>query len=139
MGQGTQNASLCEESRRLTVERNAMAARIAVSRESRLSKYKTANIAATKAADDARAELMQAKEFHCPHVEEAETVRWSEMPSICVYLKSCYCLPPFKLQERVVALEQRIEMLSKNPLTVRSQELCRPLWGPLNYIVLTGP
>ena len=61
-GEIAQNAFLSDSSRSLTVERNAIAARIAVL-ETSLAEYKAEQMAAIKAADDARAVLMQSKEF----------------------------------------------------------------------------
>jgi chromosome segregation ATPase len=101
----TKNASLCDESRSLMVERNAMAARIAVL-EAGLVECLAEEMAAAKAADEAHAELAQAKEVLCAYVNEVDAVNM-ERDKLDMRLSQAMLLS-FALQERVVALEQRI-------------------------------
>lgn len=101
----TKNASLCDESRSLMVERDAMAARIAVL-EAGLVESRAEEMAAAKAADEAHAELAQAKEVLCAYVNEVDAVNM-ERDKLDMRLSQAILLSS-ALQERVVALEQRI-------------------------------
>ena len=122
------NASLCEESHSLMVERNAIAARIAVL-EAGLVECRAEEIAATKAADEAHAELAQAKEILCAYVNEVDAVR-IERHELDMRLSQAMLLSS-ALQDRVVTLEQRIANAvitpSDGPLT---RTLLVP-WAPL--------
>jgi chromosome segregation ATPase len=101
----TKNASLCDESHSLMVERNAMAARIAIL-EAGLVECCAEEMAAAKAADEAHAELAQAKEVLCAYVNEVDAVNM-ERDKLDMRLSQAILLSS-ALQERVVALEQRI-------------------------------
>ena len=101
----TKNASLCDESRSLMVERDAMAARIAVL-EAGLVECRAEEMAAAKAADEAHAELAHAKDVLCAYVNEVDAVNM-ERDKLDMRLSQAILLSS-ALQERVVALEQRI-------------------------------
>jgi len=103
--QAAKNASLCEESRSLMVERNAMAARIAVL-EAGLVECRAEEMAAANAADEAHAELAQAKKCLSAYVNEVDAVQM-ERDELDMRLSQAMLLSS-ALQERVVALEQRI-------------------------------
>jgi chromosome segregation ATPase len=71
--EAAKNASLCEQSRSLVVERDAMAARIAVL-EAGLVDRQAEEMAAAKAADEVRAELEQAKQTLSAYVNESRSL-----------------------------------------------------------------
>ena len=103
--EAAKNASLCDESRSLMVERDAMAARIAVL-EAGLLEGRAEEMAAVKAADEAHAELAQAKEVLRAYMNEVDVVNM-ERYKLDMRLSQAILLSS-ALQERVVALEQRI-------------------------------
>ena len=103
--EAAENASLCEEWRSLMVERNAMAARMVVL-EAGLVECRGEEMVAAKAADETHVELAQARKLLSAYVNEFDAIQM-ERDELDMRLSQAMLLSS-ALQERVVALEQRI-------------------------------
>jgi len=127
--EAAKNASLCEESRSLVVERNAMAARIAVL-EADLVERQASEMAAAKAADEAHAKLEQAKEALCAYVNEVDAVKM-ERDELDMRLSQATFLSS-ALQDRVETLERKIANAVVIPSVGPLTWILLALWAPLN-------
>jgi len=131
--EAAKNASLCEESRSLVVERNAMAARTAVLEAGldHLVERQAEVIAAAKATDEAHAELEQAaKETLCAYVNEIDAVKM-ERDELDMRLSQAIFLS-CALQDRVATLEQEIANAVVTPPDGPLTWILLAPWAPLN-------